>query len=261
MKKLVSILMPAFNESNTVARSIKSVRGQSYTNWELIVVDDCSVDETYAIVNQYIEIDPRIRLYSNEYDKGAAGSRKTARKYSSGEIIAYLDADDFWEADHLMNSVALLETRKAVFSDYLSGPAGGAVAQIRLPSVVSPRALKLSNFIPCLTACHSADLLSWYEYPIIKKRNDYAIWLEIMKRHPDLSFYNTGMVSALYTVSSTGLSANKFDAIKYAFLNLKSSFGIFQGFTFVMSHILFAALKKGFPGVYSRVVCKVVPYL
>lgn len=261
MKKLVTILMPAFNESNTVARSIKSVRRQSYTNWELIVVDDNSVDETNAIVNEFMNIDPRIKLFKNEFKKGAAGSRKTARKHSSGEIIAYLDADDFWGADHLINSVALLETRKAVFSDYLSGSAGGAVAQIRLPEIVSLRALKLSNFIPCLTACHSADLLSWYEYPIIKKRNDYAIWLEIMKRNPDVNFYNTGMVSAQYTVSSTGLSANKFDAIKYAFLNLKSSFGIFQGLFFTISHILFAVLKKGCPDVYSRMVCKLVTYL
>ncbi|EJL6998688.1 glycosyltransferase family 2 protein, partial [Vibrio cholerae] len=96
MKELVSVIMPAYNSSLTIKDSIKSVIVQSYKNIELIIVDDCSEDNTVEIIQSFSTLDPRIKLIRNMINLGVAKSRNKAIADARGEYVAFLDSDDIW---------------------------------------------------------------------------------------------------------------------------------------------------------------------
>ncbi|EGR3199044.1 glycosyltransferase family 2 protein, partial [Vibrio parahaemolyticus] len=93
--KLVSVIMPCYNGEQYIRESIESVLQQTYKNWELIIIDDASNDNSVMIVNDFLN-DSRIKLLTNNYEKGAAGARQTGIDSSNGQLIAFLDSDDLW---------------------------------------------------------------------------------------------------------------------------------------------------------------------
>jgi len=120
-KPLVSIMMPAYNAGKYIGRAIESVLAQTYENWELIIIDDCSTDNTYEIVASYK--DPRIRIFRNDVNVGPGPSRNEAIKYSRGEWLAYLDADDIWLPERLekiLSMVQNLDDEKYFVTDILT---------------------------------------------------------------------------------------------------------------------------------------------
>ena len=112
-KPLVSIMMPAYNAGKYIGRAIESVLAQTYENWELIIVDDCSTDNTYEIAASYK--DPRIRIFRNDVNIGPGPSRNEAIKYSRGEWLAYLDADDIWLPQRLERLIKETDEREDLF--------------------------------------------------------------------------------------------------------------------------------------------------
>ena len=100
-RDLVSVIMPTYNCRRFIGRSIKSVQAQTYENWELIIVDDCSDDDTIGLVTKLLEKDARIKLFKNESNSGAAVSRNTALCHTKGRLISFLDSDDLWEPKKL----------------------------------------------------------------------------------------------------------------------------------------------------------------
>ena len=99
-EKLVSIITPCYNCAKFISQTIDSVLAQTYTNWELIIVNDGSVDESSTIIKGYIEKDPRITCIE-QANSGSAESRNMAIKLSSGDYLDFLDADDIWHIDYL----------------------------------------------------------------------------------------------------------------------------------------------------------------
>ena len=115
MADLVSIIMPSFNTASFIAESIESVQAQSYTNWELIIVDDCSTDNTDEVVKPYLSVQ-RIRYLKNEKNSGAAVSRNRALREAKGRWIAFLDSDDLWMPDKLEKQIQFMEKNGYHFS-------------------------------------------------------------------------------------------------------------------------------------------------
>ena len=115
MNDLVSIIMPSYNTSNYIEASIESVRHQTYENWELIIVDDCSTDDTDEVVRPFLS-DRRIRYLKNEQNSGAAISRNWALREAKGKWIAFLDSDDLWLPEKLEKQVAFMEQNGYHFS-------------------------------------------------------------------------------------------------------------------------------------------------
>ena len=184
MSGLVSIIMPSYNTGGFIKDSIESVIAQSYSNWELIIVDDCSSDNTDDVVGQYLS-DTRIRYLKNDKNSGAAVSRNRALREAKGKWIAFLDSDDLWEPQKLEKQVAFMESNGYHFSytnyieiDEKSIPNGKSVTG---PKRITKSGMYNYCWVGCLTVMYDAELVGLVQIEDIKKNNDYAIWLKVCK--------------------------------------------------------------------------------
>lgn len=215
-EELVSIIMPAYNSERFISDSIDSVIDQSYQNWELLIVDDKSTDNTPAIIQGYLDNDQRIYLKILEENSGAAVSRNNAVERANGKYLAFLDSDDLWEPDKLSNQIKFMEE-----NDY--GFTSTSFEEINEDNQLSgniTKSHKKLDYDGVLKYCpgnstviYNADKLGKFYIPDIKKRNDFAMWLQVIKK----ANYLYGLESAFtkYRISEGSLSSNKFDLVKY----------------------------------------------
>lgn len=181
---LVSIIMPSWNTGKFIAESIQSVINQTYENWELLIVDDCSTDNTDEVVSGFN--DSRIKYFKNEHNSGAALTRNRAMREAQGEWIAFLDSDDLWSPDKLEKQIAFMNENGYVFSyheyekiDEYSQPLNIYVSG---PEVVTKRKMYNYGYPGCLTFMYSAKAIGLIQIKDIKKNNDYAILLQLCKK-------------------------------------------------------------------------------
>lgn len=185
MRDLVSIIMPSYNTGAFIKETIESVLAQTYTYWELIVVDDCSVDNTDEIVRQFFE-DDRIRYIKNGMNSGAAGTRNRALREAKGRWIAFLDSDDLWYPEKLEKQIAFMQDSGCHFSytnyieiDENSEPNGKKVTG---PKRISKCGMYNYCWMGCLTVMYDADVVGLVQIADIKKNNDYAMWLRVCEK-------------------------------------------------------------------------------
>ena len=215
---LVSIIMPSFNSEKYVGSAIDSVLVQTYDNWELLICDDGSVDNSRLVINSYVELDSRIRLISNYYPKGAPGARNSALEDAQGRYIAFLDSDDIWYSDKLEQQISFMKAGKIAFSysyNDVMDENGCLLGTYMAPSEVNAKKMKMSNFISCITAVYDCKVLGKISQPQIKKRNDFALWLKILNGKVVETAYCLPKVTARYRVNSYGLSSDKLDSFIY----------------------------------------------
>ena len=183
-KGLVSIIMPSYNTAPYIEKTIKSVLSQTYTKWELLIVDDCSTDNTDEVLSRIS--DPRIKLFKNEKNSGAAMSRNKALREAKGQWIAFLDSDDLWMPRKLEKQIAFMINNGYSFSytNYEEIDVNGNKIGV---SVSGPRKItKIGMFNycwpGCLTVMYDATKVGLIQIVDIKKNNDYAMWLKICKK-------------------------------------------------------------------------------
>lgn len=185
MGDLVSIIMPSYNTGQFIQETIESVMAQSYTNWELIIVDDCSTDGTDKIVEKYL-VDKRIRFMENDKNSGAAVSRNRALCEAKGRWIAFLDSDDLWEPNKLQKQISFMETNGYHFSytNYIEideeSKANGKM--VTGPKRITNHGIYNYCWMGCLTVMYDADVVGLIQIADIKKNNDYAMWLKVCKK-------------------------------------------------------------------------------
>lgn len=184
MNKIVSVIMPSFNTGRFIKEAINSVINQTYTNWELIIVDDCSNDDTNEIINSFE--DSRIKYLKNDTNMGAAICRNMALKEAKGKWIAFLDSDDLWKKDKLEKQIGFMEKGGYDFSytnyiemDEKSTPNGIIVTG---PKKISKNKMYDYCWPGCLTVMYNAEKIGLIQIEDIKKNNDYAMWLKICKK-------------------------------------------------------------------------------
>ncbi|MBQ8268527.1 MAG: glycosyltransferase family 2 protein [Clostridia bacterium] len=185
MAGLVSIIMPSYNTGRFIKETIESVLAQSYSDWELILVDDCSKDNTDEVVSQYLA-DARIRYIKNETNSGAAVSRNRALREAKGKWIAFLDSDDLWEPEKLEKQIRFMEENGYHFSytNYAEIDEDGKRNGV---TVTGPRRVTKSGMVNycwpgCLTVMYDAEAVGLIQIADIKKNNDYAMWLKVCKK-------------------------------------------------------------------------------
>ena len=180
MNDLVSIIMPSYNTGKYIAESIRSVLAQTYENWELLIVDDCSTDDTDTVLKQFQ--DPRIRYFKNETNSGAAVSRNRALREAKGRWIAFLDSDDLWQPEKLQKQIAFMQKNNYAFS-YTNYSEIDEDSVSRGVFVTGPKRITKTGMYAycwpgCLTVMYDASVVGLVQIEDIKKNNDYAMWLQ-----------------------------------------------------------------------------------
>ena len=183
---LVSIIMPSYKCGQFIANSIKSVQSQTYQNWELIVVDDCSEDGTDLIVSDLQGQDKRIRLYKNSFNEGAAISRNIALRNAKGRWIAFLDSDDLWEPTKLEKQIKFMEENGYAFSyhDYIEIDEHDKEIGVYVSGKrrVNRFDMYCCCWPGCLSVMYDALKIGIVQIHDIKKNNDSAMWLKVIRK-------------------------------------------------------------------------------
>jgi glycosyltransferase involved in cell wall biosynthesis len=217
MDDLVSIITPAYNCDRFIGETIESAQQQTYGNWEMIIVDDCSTDNTAEVVRQYAEKDQRIRYVALVQNSGAAVARTEAMRLARGKYMAFLDSDDLWSPTKLEKQLSFMRSNGFAITctayehiDESGYPLGKVIRAIPRTSY---NRLLLDCPVGNSTVMYNVEKLGKFRVPDIRKRNDDALWLQILKR--ERYIYGLDEVLAKYRIRGNSLSRNKVELIKY----------------------------------------------
>ena len=213
---LVSIVMPNYNSEKYIKDTICSVLNQTYQNWELLLVDDCSTDNSLSLARSFD--DERIRIFQNETNSGAAVSRNYALKMAKGKWIAFLDSDDLWVPEKLEKQIVYMTQNDIIFSftDYDVINEENRIVSHYKPhlDVCTYTDILKHNHIGCLTVIFNADSIGKILMPTDAiKREDMACWLRIMKK--GVKAYCLHENLGQYKIHSNSVSSNKLKMMKY----------------------------------------------
>lgn len=247
MRNLVSIIMPSYNTANYIGESINSVINQTYKNWELIIVDDCSTDNTDEIVNKFLK-DERIKYLKNEKNSGAAISRNKALREAKGRWIAFLDSDDLWVPEKLEKQINFMEKNNHSFSYtfYEEIDERGNNLNIRVlgPKKITKFGMYNYCWPGCLTVMYDAKKIGLVQIKDIKKNNDYAMWLKIIKKS---SCYLYPYSLAFYRKRSGSISNHNYiKLIKWHYKLFKEvdNQNALNSLIFTIRNLFFGVIKK-----------------
>lgn len=206
----VSIIMPVYNSGQYLPDAIESVRNQTYQNWELIIVDDHSTDNSTKIIEKYALTDSRIVPIYLHHNGGAAAARNVGIERRRGRFLAFLDSDDTWSERKLEIQLAFMEKNHYVFTytsyDLMTQNGLKMGVKVTVPYRLSYREALTKTAISTITVCLDTDQLSSVKMPLLKGAEDTATWLSILK---NIEFaYGIDMILASYRQVPTSLSHN-----------------------------------------------------
>lgn len=208
---LVSIITPSYNAAAYIAETIESVLAQTYTNWEMLIVNDCSKDNTAEIVQSYAAKDKRIKLINLKQNSGAAVARNTAIQNAKGRYIAFLDSDDLWKKEKLQKQIEFMQQNVYAFTytsyEHFKGIKENIQNQVQIPKSLNYKQELRGNQIGCLTVILDRTQIQNIHFTT-QKHEDYILWLNILKQgtiaygiQESLALYRTG--------NSKSISGNK----------------------------------------------------
>lgn len=217
-KNIISVIIPAYNAQNTIAESIDSVLSQSFDDFELIVIDDCSSDKTKVIIHSYT--DNRIRYIQNEKNLGVAETRNRGVEQANGEWIAFLDADDVWKPDKLSRQLAFAEETNAEItytaSAFMDSDGKRFDCIMSVVHELRYNELLKRNLMSCSSVMARRELIKKYPFPSRSTTHeDYVVWLRILC---DVEIaYGLNEPLLVYRMSKASKSANRFKSARMVF--------------------------------------------
>lgn len=243
----VSVITPTYNDEKYIRQTINSVLSQTHVNLELIIIDDCSSDDTVNIVKSFH--DKRIVLIENGKNQGAAYSRNIGIKLSSGDYIAFLDGDDIWENKKLENQIQFMEDNNYFFTatkySLIDDDGKKTGVFVSAPEIITNKMLRKVSYIGCLTVMFKKSIYPNLAIPEdIKKRNDYALWLKLSER-TDCYFLNQNL--AYYRKRNNSISSgSKIKLFKYHIALYKSlySYSSLKSFFMASRNVFYYIFKK-----------------
>ncbi|WP_214805573.1 MULTISPECIES: glycosyltransferase family 2 protein [unclassified Exiguobacterium] len=212
----VSIITPVYNCEKYLTRTIESVQKQTYENWEMILIDDCSTDTSKEIIRKFEIFDERIKYIKNQQNSGAALSRNKGIEVARGDFIAFLDSDDVWDPYKLEKQLNFMIKNKYDFSSTAYNKINEN-NEIILDKISVQNEMDYKNLLKynCgnSTVMYNAKNIGKFFIPNIRKRNDYLMWLTIIKKTKKI--YGLNEVLASHRIRSGSISQNKLSLIKY----------------------------------------------
>ncbi|WKA53973.1 glycosyltransferase family 2 protein [Planococcus shixiaomingii] len=215
IRPLISVIMPAYNAENYIEDAINSVLSQSYEEWELIIIDDCSSDKTLKIAEKLSNNDSRLKLIKNSKNIGVSETRNKAINLALGEWIAFLDSDDLWENAKLEKQIAHANKVGASFvftgSSYINKEGKPFKGVFEVPESVDFNKLKRQNVIPCSSVLVRKECFETIRMERDNMHEDYAAWLRILKS--GILAFGVNEPLLVYRLSVSSKSGNKFKTI------------------------------------------------
>jgi teichuronic acid biosynthesis glycosyltransferase TuaG len=212
---LVSIVMPAYNCEKYVVEAINSVLAQTYENWELLVLDDGSKDNTLHIINEFGNKDTRIRPLQNEKNMGVSATRNRGIEIASGDWIAFLDSDDMWEPSKLEKQFKVVNEHSAEFiftgASYINENGEPYKGIFEVPEKVTYKKLRNQNVVSCSSVLLKKKYFENIKMEKDEMHEDYAVWLRILKL--DVTAYGVNEPLLIYRISRNSKSGNKMKTV------------------------------------------------
>lgn len=213
---LVSIITPAYNAAEYIRETIESVLAQTYPKWEMLIVNDCSKDNTAEIVQSYAAKDNRIKLINLRQNSGAAVARNTAIQNAKGRYIAFLDSDDLWKKEKLQKQLSFMQQNGYAFTfteyQYLKLTPEESLRIIKVPESLTYNQSLKNTIIGCLTVMVDRKQTGYFEMPLVRAGQDHLTWWLLMKR--GFKAYGLQENLAEYRRVEGSISHNRFKAIK-----------------------------------------------
>ncbi len=217
---MVSIVMPTYNVENIVSKTIESVLEQSYPDWELIIIDDSSSDNTVSILNQYSNLDNRIRVLKNSVNSGAGISRNNGIKESNGQYLAFLDSDDLWAKDKLSKQVQFMKltcaeichTSFSFIDENGVDRKGGVIASPYVNLEDNLRKTEIGTSTAMINRNLVTDLIS---FSSIRARQDLKLWIDLLSKGYTSRGLNQDLVK--YRIRKKSISSNKIKMLLVTF--------------------------------------------
>ncbi len=243
LKPLVSIVTPVYNGEKTISETIESVIHQTFNDFEMIIVDDMSDDNTEKIVNDYVKKDKRIKYFRLSQKGGASLARNFAIEKAIGRYIAFLDGDDLWYPEKLEKQIAFMQNHNYAFTytdyEYIDEDGNKLNIYRKCPEKMTYHRMLLGDSVGCLTVIYDTNKTGKVSIPELKKRNDYALWCLILKKIRKGYKYNE--ILALYRKGehSNSLSGgSKVKLLKYHYLVHRkiNNFNVFKAFYYTFTN-------------------------
>ena len=222
---LVSIITPAYNAAAYIAETIESVLAQTYQNWEMLIVNDCSKDNTAEIVQSYAVKDKRIKLINLKQNSGAAAARNTAIQNAKGRYIAFLDSDDLWKEEKLQKQIQFMQQNEYVFTftayEHFKDVKENVQNSVKVSQSLNYKQALKGNQIGCLTVILDRKQIHNIQFSN-ERHEDYILWLNILKS--SITAYGLNESLALYRIgNSKSISNNKLKSALWTWKVYKES--------------------------------------
>ncbi|SFC56097.1 glycosyltransferase family 2 protein [Flavobacterium phragmitis] len=245
MNDLVSILTPTYNTEKFIRATIESVQNQTYENWEMILVDDGSTDQTVSVIEEFAQKDSKIKVFKLEKNSGNGFARNVALDKASGKYIAYLDSDDLWRSDKLEKQIQFLKAKNLHFTfsyyDCIGEEGNDLNRRVENPQPLTYKQLFFCNYVGNLTAIYDAEYFGKIKLESSQKRQDWRIWLTILKQIKTAEAIPEPL--AFYRIRKDSISSSKFKLIKHNFGVYREFHGYNLVFSiFLMMRFLFTQL-------------------
>lgn len=246
----VSIITPAYNSASFIEETVKSVQAQTYYDWEMIIVDDCSTDQTYSLASMLAKKDARIKVLQNNKNSGVAATRNKALDVATGEYIAFLDADDLWLPRKLEAQIKFMDKGQYVltYTNYQKFDSHTGEKQkkiIRAPDKMTAKQIYGDTSIGCLTVMVNRNKCGPFHMPHLSHTEDNITWQEILAR--GYIGYRLDEVLSFYREGNTSLTCRKQNAAKEQWSTYRNyyKFSIPKS-AFYFSQYVFHAVRKHF---------------
>lgn len=232
-KALVSIVTPTFNSEKFIVETIQSVQNQTYQNWEMILVDDCSTDNTVSIVEEIAQKDKRIQIFPQKKNSGTGIARNLALTKATGRYIAFLDADDLWKSQKLEKQIDFMTKNNLPFTfsfyDCINEEGESLNKRVEAPKLLSYRQLFFCNHVGNLTGIYDVNYFGKIAISSIRKRQDWMLWLTILKKVKKAKPIAESL--AFYRIRENSISASKLNLLMHNFMVYRT----FHEFNLVVS--------------------------
>ena len=247
MSALVSIITPSYNSARFINDCVSSVLEQTYTNWELIIVDDASDDNSRELISDIAKRDSRIKFVFLTKNIGAAGARNIALEKSEGRYIAFLDSDDVWKKEKLTKQIDFMQKDDIAFSfstyQPMSEDGKKMLREIKAPLKMDYYSFLKNTIIGCLTVVLDKHKIGNVKMPNLRTSQDMALWLSIMKGGVDA--YGIEQSLAYYRIVGNSNTSNKFKVIQgvWQIYRDEEGFGYVKSIWYFLNYA-FNAVKK-----------------